>query len=179
LLGLDDAKREEDLLPKIHGIDFIVEKWHGASLRSGDRELQMAVECPKNVAISECCVEFGALDRILYNLINNATRHAASDALQLAIFPIPDLEGGNLRFVLTNTVAPGDAAHLRTLDLRTLFRAGVSTTGSGYGLSVAAEFVANAFGLTSAEKAVDEQYLGARLDGELFRAWFHWPVVAD
>jgi len=167
------------LLPKIHGTDFIVEKWRGSSLRSGDRTLQLAVECAGNVAISECCVEFGALDRILYNLINNASRHAASAALSLSIFPIPDAEGGNLRFVLTNSVAPADAAHLGTLDLRTLFRAGVSTTGSGYGLSVAAEFVANAFGITSVEKAVDEQYLGARLDGEVFRAWFHWPVVAD
>jgi signal transduction histidine kinase len=131
LLGLDDAKRAEDLLPKIHGTDFIVEKWNGAHLGGRERELRLDVECPQPVAISECCVEFGALDRILYNLINNACRHTDGEALRLVLFPVPTLEGENLRFVLLNPIPSTDAARLGEIDLRTLFQAGVSTTGSG------------------------------------------------
>jgi hypothetical protein len=179
LVGLDDAKREEDLLPKIHSIDLIVEKWSGSRLRSGDREIGLEVECPHRVNISECCVEFGALDRILYNLINNACRHAATDTVRLSIFPVPDPTGNTVRFILQNEIGAADAEHLRTTDMGRLFETGISTTGSGYGLSVAADFVANAFGLPSPARAVEDQYLGARLVGTAFLAFFHWPVVAD
>jgi signal transduction histidine kinase len=179
LLGLDDAKRNEDLLPKVHGTDFIVEKWNGALLQHGPREIHLTVNCPKPAAISECCVEFGALDRILYNLINNACRHVATDSIRLVIFPVPDTDGENLRFVLLNAVTATDAETLRARNLDQLFDAGVSTTGSGFGLSVAADFVANAFGIADPAQAVAGRYLGARFVGEDFAVWFHWPIVAD
>ena len=179
LLGLDDAKRNEDLEIKIHGTDFIVEKWDGTLLEFGKREVRLEVDCPQPVAISECCVEFGALDRILYNLLNNACRHAAGGSIQLALFPVPDEHGPVLRFVLLNALADEDRAHLRSMDLQTLFQSGVSTTGSGYGLHVAAEFVAHAFGLSSPEEAVAGRYLGVELLGEQFAIWFHWPIVAE
>ncbi|HEX8309820.1 MAG TPA: ATP-binding protein, partial [Chthoniobacteraceae bacterium] len=179
LLGLDDLKRAEDLLPKIHGTDFIVQKWNGANLGGRDRQLRLEVECPQPVAISECCVEFGALDRILYNLINNACRHTTGDVLRLVLFPVPTPEGENLRFVLLNPIGPGDAERLGSGDLGNLFETGVSTTGSGYGLSVAADFVANAFGLATPAAAVEGGYLGARLLPPDFAVWFHWPIVAE
>lgn len=179
LLGLDDEKRAEDLQIKIHGTDFIVEKWNGALLHGGGREVRLEVECPQHVAISECCVEFGALDRILYNLLNNACRHSAADRIRLVLFPVPDAEGENLRFVLQNAIEEADLAQLRNTDLQSLFRAGVSTTGSGYGLSVAADFVANAFGLAAPEAAVAGQYIGATLLHDHFVIWFHWPIVAE
>ncbi len=177
LLGLDDAKRNEDLEIKIHGTDFIVEKWNGARLTTGDKSVQLEVHCPQPVDISECCVEFGALDRILYNLLNNACRHSAGDRIQLILFPVPETQGENLRFVLLNALSESDRDHLRTLDLQSLFRAGISTTGSGYGLNVAADFVANAFGVRTPEEAVAGQYLGATLLGDHFAIWFHWPIV--
>ncbi|WP_201505674.1 hypothetical protein, partial [Escherichia coli] len=117
LLGLDDAKREEDLLPKVHGTDFIVQKWSGAALHNHGRQVRLEVECPQPVAISECCVEFGALDRILYNLMNNACRHAASDHIRLVLFPIPSPDGDDLRFVLLNSVSADDLSHLRQMEL--------------------------------------------------------------
>lgn len=179
LLGLDDRKREEDLLPKAHNTRMIAEKHHGALLRSQGRAVRVEVECPEHMNISECCVEFGALDRILYNLLNNAVRHAATDTLLLALLPVPDGEGENLRVVLSNAVTAADAEDLRATDLATLFQYGVSTTGSGSGLSVAAQFVANAFGLASPEQAVAGKYLGAALSEDNFIVWFHWPVLAD
>jgi hypothetical protein len=177
LIGLDDPRRNEDLLPKLHGTELIVEKWNGSVIRQADRELQIRVSCPERVDISECCVEFGALDRILYNLMNNACRHSSGEPIELEIFRIPDAQGVNLRFVLQNHVTEADAAQLATRELRQLFEAGVSTTGSGYGLAVVADFVANAFGLTTSGAALDGQYLGARLLGREFAVWFHWPIV--
>jgi signal transduction histidine kinase len=131
------------------------------------------------VAISECCVEFGALDRILYNLLNNACRHSAAERIHLALFPVPDENGENLRFVLLNALKEEDRVRLRSMDLKTLFQVGVSSTGSGYGLHVAAEFVAHAFGLASPEEAVADRYLGANLIADQFAIWFHWPIVAE
>ncbi|HEX8295594.1 MAG TPA: hypothetical protein VF593_04805 [Chthoniobacteraceae bacterium] len=179
LLELDDEKRNEDLLPKVHGTDFIVEKWNGAVLHHERREIRLVVDCAQPAAISECCVEFGALDRILYNLINNACRHVANDSIRLVIFPVPDAGGENLRFVLLNSVTEADAENLRARDLPQLFEAGVSTTGSGFGLSVAADFVANAFGISDPAQAVAGRYLGATFVESDFAVWFHWPIVAD
>ena len=178
LLGLDDAARTRDLEIKLHSTDLIVEKWDGTLLNSGKGEIRLAVHCPESVDISECCVEFGALDRILYNLLNNACRHTAQGVIDLVLFPVPDKGGGNLRFVLVNALAAADEAHLRNVDLGTLFDAGVSTTGSGYGLSVVAEFVANAFGVGSSDGAVAGKYVGVTLREGKFVIWFHWPIVS-
>jgi signal transduction histidine kinase len=177
LLGLDDAKREEDLLPKLHGIDFIVEKWKDAMLGAEERQIQLEVESQFDGNISECCVEFGALDRILYNLINNACRHTSADEIRLSIVPLPKTP--DLRFVLTNDVNARDEARLARSDLRELFKPGVSSTGSGLGMTVAADFVANAYGLGSRDVAVKKEYLGAKVREQQFIAWFHWPIAPD
>jgi signal transduction histidine kinase len=179
LLGLDDAARTRDLEIKLHSTDLIVEKWDGTRLKSGKGEIRLAVHCPESVDISECCVEFGALDRILYNLLNNACRHTARSVIDLVLFPVPDRGGRNLRCVLLNALAAADEAHLRNVDLGTLFDAGVSTTGSSYGLSVVAEFVANAFGLGSPDRAVAGKYVGVALRQSQFVIWFHWPIVSN
>jgi signal transduction histidine kinase len=179
LLGLDDPKREEDLLPKLHGISFIVEKWQNALLHGGAHEVRLEVDSRFEGCIAECCVEFGALDRILYNLINNAARHAAGEKVVLTIVPLPERDTVDLRFILTNDVSTEDASGLRGRDLAELFKPGVSTTGSGFGMTVAADFVANAYGLSSRDRALREQYLGARLLDQRFAAWFHWPIAPD
>jgi signal transduction histidine kinase len=177
LLGLDDLKREEDLLPKLHGIDFIVEKWKDAMLGAHDRQIRLEVESYFNGNISECCVEFGALDRILYNLLNNACRHSSADSIRLTILPLP--KDRDLRFVLSNSVSAEQETRLATRELRDLFKPGVSTTGSGFGMTVAADFVANAYGIGSRETAVKNDYLGATMVEHQFTAWFHWPIAED
>ena len=140
---------------------------------------------------TECCLESAAIDRIFYNLANNACRHAATDRLDMTVFPIPDEAGSCLRFVLSNEVNDQDAAYLRAITegsqapgadqgrgttLIPLFTPKVSTTGSGFGLTVVADFVAGAFGLRDRVQALRERYVGAVLEGNTFRLWFHWPV---
>lgn len=182
LLGLDDAKRQADLLPTMHGVDLIIEKWQHAVIGNSERQTHLQVESDYLGNIAECCVEFGALDRVLYNLINNACRHTASGEVKLSIHgqPAGDAQPDNLCFCVSNPVGVEEAHRLSERgDLRTLFEAGVSSTGSGLGLTVAADFVTNAYGLRSHGAALDGSYLGARYDHGAFHAWFHWPIAAD
>ena len=197
--GLDDARRESDRTPKAHSLALILEKWHEAvvgdfPLRPGDPPdqppLRMVVDSRYEGALTECCLESAAIDRIFYNLAANACRHCAPGGrLEMNIFPVPTDAGQDLRFVLSNPVGREDAAVLRTLGkpaggggtdgggdyLDALFTPAVSSTGSGYGLTVVAEFVAGAYGLADQAAAVAGRYVGARLDGDTFRVFFHWP----
>ena len=182
LLGLDDAKRQADLLPTMHGVDLIVEKWQDAMLGESEHQAAIRVDSDYLGNIAECCVEFGALDRVLYNLINNACRHTASGEVKVLIHGHPDghHQPENLLFCVSNPVRRQEEQWLSERgDLRTLFKAGVSSTGSGLGMAVAADFVTNAYGLGNHTAALDNGYLGAQLHHGEFRAWFHWPVAAD
>ena len=182
LLGLDDAKRQADLLPTMHGVDLIIEKWQHAVLGNRERQTSLQVESDYLGNIAECCVEFGALDRVLYNLINNACRHTASGEVKLSIRsqPAGRAQPDNLCFCVSNPVGAEEGHQLSERgDLRRLFAPGVSSTGSGLGLTVAADFVTNAYGLRSHGVALDGSYLGARLHHGEFHAWFHWPIAAD
>ena len=182
LLGLDDAKRQADLLPSMHGVDLIIEKWQDAVLSNSERQTSLHVKSDYLGNIAECCVEFGALDRVLYNLINNACRHTASGEVKLSIRgqPAGHAQPDNLCFCVSNPVEVEEGHRLSARgDLRTLFEPGVSSTGSGLGLTVAADFVTNAYGLRNHGLALDGSYLGARLHQGGFHAWFHWPIAAD
>ena len=181
IVGLDDEKRAEDLLPKLHTIGLIVEKWDGAMFGPADGQVRVAVDHRYDGPIAECCVEFGALDRILYNLMNNAVRHAAEKEVRLFVLPLPDKsEPENLRFALSNSVGDADIAKLRQMgdlhDLRQLFVSGVSTTASGLGLTIVADFVCNAYGIVGRDDAFQQGYLGACVKDGNFIVWFHWPM---
>ncbi len=194
VVGLDEPRRNADREPKAHTMDLMIEKWHGAVVgpKAHGRSIRMFVDCAFEGALTECCLESAAIDRLFYNLSNNACRHAATDRLDMAVFPISDAEGECLRFVLSNEVSAADAARLRSItqggqtagrdkshhaSLVPLFTPKVSTTGSGFGLTVVADFVAGAFGLQDRMEALRERYVGAVLEGNTFRIWFHWPLA--
>ena len=193
LVGLDDPRRNADRKPQAHAMQLMVAKWHEATVgpKLEGRSIRLFMDCRFEGALTECCLESAAIDRIFYNLVNNACRHAATDRLDMTVFPIPDEAGSCLRFVLSNEVNDKDAAHLRLITegsqtpgdnqgqgatLSPLFTPKVTTTGSGFGLTVVADFVAGAFGLRDRLQALRERYVGAVLEGHTFRIWFHWPV---
>lgn len=99
LPGLDDARRADDQRPKRHSIQLIVEKWQDALLIHDRGQAHLHLESTFDGDISESCLEFGALDRILYNLLNNACRHTADEVIRLFLLPVTE---ENLRFVLAN-----------------------------------------------------------------------------
>ena len=196
LTGLDDARRDADRRPRAHDMRLMLEKWQGSVVgsRPQQRPIHMNIDCRHEGTMSECCLESAAVDRIFYNLATNASRHAVGDHIDMAIFPIPHPPGDCLRFVLSNEVSEADAAYLNALiqnggadsvdkgtsmSLLALFAPKVSSTGSGFGLTVVADFVTSAFGLRDSTEALRERYVGAILDGRTFRAWFHWPMARN
>lgn len=176
--GLDEDGRRKDLEIKMHSTDLVIAKWHGAKIRSTSGfNVQVEVDCPEAAEISECCIEFGAFDRILYNLFNNACRHVEDGMVWMALLPVPDGRQRDLRVVLLNALTELDRQRLERTDLMSLFEPNVSTTGSGFGLTIAAELVAKAYGLSLPEDAVRGRYVGINVEGGSFVTWFHWPIV--
>ena len=193
---LDEPRRDADRRPKSHDTRLMVNKWHDSIVgpKWRERPVRMSVDCRYEGAMTECCLESAAIDRIFYNLANNACRHALGDRIEMAIFPVPEPSGDCLRFVLSNEVSEADASYLQSLEqsdgadsadrgkgrsLLALFEPAVSTTGSGFGLTVVAEFVAGAFGLRDRAEALRERYVGAIIEDRTFRAWFHWPMASS
>ena len=196
LTGLDEARRNADRQPKSHDMQLMLAKWHESAVgpKWHEESLRLHVDCRYEGALTDCCLESAAIDRIFYNLVNNACRHAAGARLDLAIFPLPGPPDECLRFVLSNEVNMQDGGFLSavvqaggadsadkgaSLSMFALFEPEVSSTGSGFGLTVVADFVADAFGLRDRQEALRERYVGAILDGSTFRLWFHWPIASQ
>ncbi len=179
LVHLDPVGEARDAMENHHDIDLIVEKWHSAVYRVADDVIAtIQVETDYHGSISESCLESAALDRVLYNLINNAVRFASDQNIHVWIFPLDD--GEVLRFVVYNRCS---AAHWRVLnerfpsDLSAVFLREFTTGGSGLGLRICAEFVTNAFGLANPEQGIRQGYFGARQLGDSYVAWIHWPTA--
>ena len=186
LLELDAPRRERDQSIKRHDVQLLVEKWSGARVPVADdggaRVVGVRLDRRFDGSVCESCIEFTALDRVLYNLINNALRHAYGGGVHVEFSAVPPDLPANLLVAVANRVAPDVSAALQRRfgdDLGGLFVGGYSTTGSGLGLRICADMVANAYGLDDPEDGVDDGYLGAMLVNGVFGAWFHWPLVAD
>jgi signal transduction histidine kinase len=180
--GIDPEGLERDRDHRLHHIDLLLEKWGGGDgHRLQSASAALLVDCHFHGAVSERCLEFSALDRVLYNLVNNATAHSADSRVYISILPLGE-NPENLRFVIFNQA--DDQQRDRILARfpagpGRLFSGGFSTSGSGLGMRICADFVCNAYGLPSVDAALAEGHLGAKfLDGH-FVAWFHWPVAAE
>ncbi len=196
VVGLDEERRNADRRPKAHAMKLMLDKWHESVVgpQWHERAIRMEVDCRYEGPLTECCLESAAIDRIFYNLANNASRHTADERLEMVVFPIPEPPGDCLRFVLSNKVNEADTARLLALtrsdgsdsahlgtgeSMFPLFEPEVSSSGSGFGLTVVADFVAGAFGLRNRAEALHERYVGAILEGQTFRVWFHWPMANE
>jgi len=181
---LDPDGHAHDLEAREHGTDLLLAKWSTATYRLRDAEVALRLRCEFEGSISECCMEFAALDRVIYNLVNNAARFAADGQVELNIFPIHPPSGPNgdetdLRFVVMNRVTPEHRARVHDDlgdELSRVFEGGYTTGGYGLGLRICGDFVTHGYGLPSLRVALDDGYLGARLVRDTFVAWFHWPA---
>jgi hypothetical protein len=181
---LDPEGYARDLQVREHSTHLLLEKWSTAHYRLRDAEVALELRCDFEGSISECCMEFAALDRVIYNLVNNAARFAADGRVELNIFPIhppggPRGDETDLRFVVMNRVTPehrervhGDLGD----ELSRVFEGGYTTGGYGLGLRICGDFVTHGYGLPSLRAALSDGYLGARLVRDTFVAWFHWPA---
>jgi len=177
LIDLDPEQRARDTEENPHHLDDLVVRWGDVDYRTFDGRVRVRAESDAPAILSSCCLEFGCIDRIVYNLVNIAARHAADGevALQARVEPTVVL------IAVTNRVAGEQADWLaRTLEHEpgALFRSGTTRRGSGLGLGIVGDFVAAAFSLGSTDQAVAEEYLGATRLGDRLAVWFHWPVYA-
>ena len=179
IFDLDPHVRAADEGDKIHPVDDFVRKWSGSSAELAGRRVKVQVNSRFDGAIANRCLETSALDRVLYNYLNNALRFAADETVLLDILPVG---GGLVRWVVRNRLSDSQIDWLQEFcgnDPRRLYRGGLTREGNGIGLNTCADILAACFGLASGEEAVDEGYLGAQLDGDLYAAWFHWPSAEE
>ena len=176
---LDPEGYAHDLEPHEHGTDLLLAKWSTEHYRVEDTEVELDLRCEFRGSVSECCMEFAALDRVIYNLVNNAARFATDGHVGLHVFPIDGKSDTDLRFVVMNRIAPEHRERLTADlgdDLSAVFAGGYTTGGHGLGLRICGDFVVHGYGLPSLHTALDGGYLGARLVRDTFVAWFHWPA---
>jgi signal transduction histidine kinase len=181
---LDPERYRDDMQAQAHSVQLLVEKWGRGSYQLPDSTVQVRLDCRFDGSVSERCVEFSALDRVLYNLMNNAARHSSDRRVALTIVPLNDAPTNSLRFVIANHINDEQRERLEThfggaAGLGRLFLGGFTTGGNGLGMRIGAEFVTNAYGLANIEQALERGYVGATMLDQRFVNWFHWPVVAD
>lgn len=180
LTDIDPEGRAEDLEHKYHSMDLIREKWDGYEVEN------KSVRClgDKGINIASCCMEFSTLDRVIYNMVNNAIRHAQPHS-EIHIETAQRGKTANhqhLLVVVRNRLSDDACQKLEQLcggDYSKLFDQKTSSTGSGLGLAIAAQAVSSAYRLRSTEHAIVEHIIGAMLEENEFSIWVHWPVLAD
>ena len=176
--NLDPEGYARDLEPRAHTTELL-DKWSTGTYRAGDRTAELHLRCKFEGAISECCMEFATLDRVVYNLINNAARFSADGHVGLSVLAIRPDEETDLRIVVTNRVDPDQKERIAEdlgSEVSRVFQGGYTTGGTGLGLRICADVVCDGYSLSSVQSALDRGYLGARVMGDHFVAWFHWPA---
>ena len=173
-MDLDPAARERDLAFREHSLGDLAGAFREFTARFGEERVVVEVDCPVDAIIAESCVECGAIDRVAYNLLNNAARHAERPTITAWLTRFEK----DLRVAIANVVSPAQRAALAerlTADPTSLFGT-FTTTDSGYGLRIVAELVGHAYGIGSITPLTAGGYVGAKLIDDSFVAWFHWPL---
>ena len=174
---LDKEGYGADLSNKAHSVRLLAEKW---SLVQRGVGVKVYSEFDGNIANS--CIEFSALDRVVYNLMNNALRESASDAEPVKLFIFTELgaeRASDVRFWIRNTIERSKFHELSQRfgdSLDELFLTSYSTTGSGLGLQIVGDFVGQAYGVNT-RRAIEQRIVGAIVSEQHFDVWFHWPAV--
>lgn len=171
---LDPVQARADADERPHAVADLVRKWDGARYRVADASAVLRVHPRLSGALATRCVEAAALDRVGYNLLNNAVRFARGDEVDIHLDGLDDRLG---RIAVVNAVDAEQGDWLRERlagDPGALFATGVTRGGRGDGLTSVARIVSSVFGTSPAE-AVATALVGTRVAGDRFVAWFHWP----
>ena len=174
---IDPPRREHDRNSNSHSMSLLRQKWSDYH----SEQLNIDFVSDFDGVISSCCLEFSSLDRILYNLINNALNHAADGFVRVFAKQVGDRGHGDVRFVTANQVSDDEAEALSGKfehGLGELFLSDFTIGGTGVGLQIVREIVANAYGLSDGRNVVEEGYVGAELREDVFLCWCHWPIMA-
>jgi len=88
ILDIDVVIREADEAMKLHSIDEFVNKWNDFIFDMKQKQVPVVAHSDFTGFITNRCLETSAVDRILYNYINNGARFATTDTVQLTILPV-------------------------------------------------------------------------------------------
>lgn len=171
---LDAEARERDLAFREHHLGDLARALGEFTASHGETQVKVEVDCPRDAIIAESCVECGAIDRVAYNLLNNAVRHASDPLVSVWLVRLDK----DLRVAVANAMAPEHRPVIEqrlTTDPASLF-GGFTTTGSGCGLRIVSELVGSAYGIASVKRLVEGGHIGTTLLDGRFVAWFHWPL---
>ncbi len=178
---LDPERYARDLEARGHAMTLLHEKWASVVYPSRHGPVRVSFDAPRHGDVAECCMEFSALDRVLYNLVNNAAEHGLGDRVHVSIVPVN--EGRELQFRVVNRLGPEHAATLVERfggdDVSQLLHGGFTTGGHGVGTRICAEMVRHGYGLDGVEEVIRGGYAGAHVVGDRFVAFFHWPALAS
>jgi len=178
LPDLDEPTRAADEIVKLHRISEFVNKWDELIVEIDSRQIQIVAQSDFDCFITNRCLESSAIDRILYNYINNAMRFCAGESVHLNVIAINQFVS---RWIVTNPVTTTQSLWLQeNLDnqLFGLFEGGYTRDGRGIGLSNCRDLIAASFGVPP-ERAIKQQYLGATVSNHIYSAWFHWPIYLE
>jgi signal transduction histidine kinase len=182
ILDLDIELRRADTTNQDHHLALLAEKWTKHSSSGGKTDVPVEVFCHYSGVICESCLEFSTLDRIIYNLMNNAARFARADGIQFMMSPVPMSYPQHIRFVVANRISPEHHQLLRDRfgeNFSELLRGGYTTGGQGLGLRICADFCAQAYGVTDHDAALAQGLFGVHLVQDVFCVWFHWPLRGE
>ena len=174
---LDQQSYRKDRGTQKHALSLLSDKWRRVSRGGG-----VDITANFDGDIANSCVEFAALDRTIYNLMNNALRESATTDEPVRLFmlaPEKPAVPQHVRFWIRNPVHPSQTHRIQTKfgsNLHDLFLTNFSTTGSGIGMQIVSDFVGQAYDL-GARDALQKKILGAFIENGYFNTWFHWPVV--
>jgi hypothetical protein len=174
--SIDPAGHARDRSERAHGMLELVDKWNGFVFPRVEPPVRVEVEAPWRGDLASRCLEAAALDRVLYNLLNNAARFTADGRVRLRVERV----GRSARLAVANRMREEERRWLAEGfgdDPSTLFLGGRTRGGSGVGMVSGASIVARAWGQVDAADAVTLGAVGARVDGDAFVAWVHWPVL--
>lgn len=175
LPDLDAAVREADEGLKLHAITEFVDKWDGFIFELPNKKVTVEANSMYDGFVTSRCLETSAVDRILYNFINNAARFTADEAVKFTVFPVGE---GLIRWVVENKITADQKKWLKENvgeDFSVLYKGGITRGGHGRGLANCANFVATSFGIDTKD-ALEDGYLGAAIKRNVYYAWFHWPA---
>lgn len=179
LVDIDPNNREDDESIQSHHIDHFTEKLKNLAFEYDELKLSTHLYCTYQGNISNCCLETSSIDRILFNFINNAAKYSANHEANVYIYPVNEMM---IRWVFENPVSD---EHLQWFNANCdetfwdLILSNRTYKGQGIGLYTCAEIVGNSFGVSNAESAVKDGYIGAKLEDKKFFSWFHWPVLSN
>ncbi len=174
---LEPEQRAYDEARRVHHISSYVQAWEGRRLPSVKGKVELQVTNSFEGFFSERCLETSALDRVLYNLVNNAVRFSQDLKVDLVFFPTSKEV---VRICVLNRVSEEQSEWLET-NLQhngiALFQGGLTVGGTGIGLSSCAQIIGQVFGVDETELLVERGYVGATILENEFCAWFHWPTL--